>query len=140
VGIRDGRLAADAPIRRRRSGAVGPPSRRTCRYDLRFFDARLEADTAQLARGFPAICAFVNDQLDRPTLTALAAGLTLASRQADCSPLPAELLTAQRLHQKVANWRCRPNIGIPLNFRCCKANASLCMRSERNVTLGFMVG
>ena len=34
----------------------------------------------------------------------------------------------------------RPNIGIPLNFRCCKANASLCMRSERNVTLGFMVG
>jgi D-lactate dehydrogenase len=46
------------------------------RHDLRFFDARLEADTAQLARGFPAICAFVNDQLDRPTLTALAAGGT----------------------------------------------------------------
>ena len=46
------------------------------RHHLRFFDARLEADTAQLARGFPAICAFVNDQLDRPTLTALAAGGT----------------------------------------------------------------
>lgn len=46
------------------------------RHDLRFFDARLEADTAQLARGSPAICAFVNDQLDRPTLTALAAGGT----------------------------------------------------------------
>lgn len=46
------------------------------RHDLRFFDARLEADTAQLARGFAGICAFVNDQLDRPTLSALAAGGT----------------------------------------------------------------
>lgn len=46
------------------------------RHDLHFFDARLEADTAQLARGFAAVCAFVNDQLDRPTLTTLAAGGT----------------------------------------------------------------
>jgi D-lactate dehydrogenase len=45
-------------------------------HELRFFDARLEADTAQLAHGFPAVCAFVNDQLDRATLTALAAGGT----------------------------------------------------------------
>ena len=45
-------------------------------HGLHFFDARLAADTAQLARGMPAICAFVNDQLDRATLAALAAGGT----------------------------------------------------------------
>jgi D-lactate dehydrogenase len=46
------------------------------RHDLRFLDARLAADTAQLASGLPALCAFVNDQLDRPTLAAVAAGGT----------------------------------------------------------------
>ena len=40
-------------------------------HDLRFFRARLELKTAKLAAESEAICAFVNDVLDRPTLTAL---------------------------------------------------------------------
>jgi D-lactate dehydrogenase len=42
------------------------------RHELVFFEARLTADTAVLATGFPAVCAFVNDQLDEKTLKALA--------------------------------------------------------------------
>jgi len=42
------------------------------RHELLFFEARLTADTAVLATGFPAVCAFVNDQLDEKTLKALA--------------------------------------------------------------------
>lgn len=45
-------------------------------HDLHFFDARLDADTAPLAHGYPAVCAFVNDRLDRATLALLAAGGT----------------------------------------------------------------
>lgn len=45
-------------------------------HDLRFFDVRLEADTASLAHGYPALCAFVNDRLDRGTLELLATGGT----------------------------------------------------------------
>jgi D-lactate dehydrogenase len=54
-------------------------------YDRRFFDAahaphpqglvyfepRLMPATVTLARGFPAVCAFVNDELDAAVLTAL---------------------------------------------------------------------
>jgi len=40
-------------------------------HQLHFFTARLEQKTAKLAAGSEAICAFVNDVLDRPTLTAL---------------------------------------------------------------------
>ena len=42
-------------------------------HELVFFDARLEEATAPLARGTPAVCAFVNDELGRPVLTDLAA-------------------------------------------------------------------
>jgi D-lactate dehydrogenase len=45
-------------------------------HALRFFDARLDADTAQLAHGNAAVCAFVNDRLDHATLSLLAAGGT----------------------------------------------------------------
>ena len=41
-------------------------------HDLRFFKARLEPKTSPLAVESGAVCAFVNDLLDRPTLTALA--------------------------------------------------------------------
>jgi D-lactate dehydrogenase len=37
-------------------------------HTLHFFEARLNADTAALAKGCHGICAFVNDQLDRATL------------------------------------------------------------------------
>jgi D-lactate dehydrogenase len=56
-------------------------------YDRRFFDAenashghavtylepRLTVETARLAQGHEAVCAFVNDSLDRPVLASLAA-------------------------------------------------------------------
>jgi D-lactate dehydrogenase len=41
-------------------------------HELVFFETRLSADTAKLAAGFPAVCAFIHDQLDEPTLNALA--------------------------------------------------------------------
>jgi D-lactate dehydrogenase len=45
-------------------------------HDLRFFEPRLVPETTPLAAGFHAVCAFVNDRLDRPVLEALAAGGT----------------------------------------------------------------
>lgn len=41
-------------------------------HDLRFFEPRLTADTAPLADGSPAVCIFVNDVADAPTLERLA--------------------------------------------------------------------
>ena len=41
-------------------------------HALTFFDARLEVRTAVLARGFEAVCAFVNDRLPREVLELLA--------------------------------------------------------------------
>ena len=42
------------------------------RIDLQFHDFRLNPDTARLAKGAKAVCAFVNDQLDRACLEVLA--------------------------------------------------------------------
>jgi D-lactate dehydrogenase len=41
-------------------------------HELLFFEPRLTCDTAILASGIPAVCAFVNDQLDEKTLKVLA--------------------------------------------------------------------
>jgi D-lactate dehydrogenase len=41
------------------------------RHVLRFFDTRLTVDTAALASGSDAVCAFVNDDLSAPVLTVL---------------------------------------------------------------------
>ncbi len=41
-------------------------------HELVFYDTRLSEDTATLARGFEAVCAFVNDRLDARTIAALA--------------------------------------------------------------------
>jgi len=43
-------------------------------HDIRYFEARLDASTAALAEGFPAVCVFVNDRLDAAVLEALAKG------------------------------------------------------------------
>lgn len=53
-------------------------------HELVFFEARLEKETAALADGFEAVCAFVSDTPDRPTLQRLASGGTrlLALRSA----------------------------------------------------------
>jgi D-lactate dehydrogenase len=45
-------------------------------HDLRFLEPRLNLDTAQLGHDAVAICAFVNDLLDRPVLELLAASGT----------------------------------------------------------------
>ncbi len=45
-------------------------------HQLRFFEARLEQETAKLAAGCGAVCVFVNDALDTPTLEILHAGGT----------------------------------------------------------------
>jgi D-lactate dehydrogenase len=44
-----------------------------CGLEWRFLDFRLTTDTAPTARGAQAVCVFVNDQVDRPCLEALAA-------------------------------------------------------------------
>jgi D-lactate dehydrogenase len=45
-------------------------------HELHFLEARLVKETSALAAGCPAVCAFVNDQLDSEVLTRLATGGT----------------------------------------------------------------
>ena len=45
-------------------------------HELVFFESRLSLETVSLAAGFEAVCAFVNDTLDRPVLEALVANGT----------------------------------------------------------------
>lgn len=45
-------------------------------HELAFFEPRLNQDTAILAAGFPAVCVFVHDQVDAPTLKILASNGT----------------------------------------------------------------
>lgn len=49
---------------------------RDARHAFRFLTPQLSADTVPLAVGADAVCAFVNDKLDRPVLEALHAGGT----------------------------------------------------------------
>ncbi len=42
-------------------------------FEIKYMAGRLNQDTAVFAKGFPAVCAFVNDVIDGPTLDALAA-------------------------------------------------------------------
>ena len=44
------------------------------RHELVYFRDRLHKGTAAMAAGFPAVCAFIMDELDAPTLTILANG------------------------------------------------------------------
>jgi D-lactate dehydrogenase len=71
-------------------------------HELRFFEARLTRDTSGLAQGFPAVCVFVNDEVDAPTLEALAQGGTrlIACRCAGVNQV--DLRAAKRLGQTVA--------------------------------------
>ncbi|MEO1764306.1 MAG: 2-hydroxyacid dehydrogenase [Cyanobacteria bacterium J06629_18] len=45
-------------------------------HELVFFEPKLSSETTALASGFPAVCAFINDQLDSKTLSAIANGGT----------------------------------------------------------------
>ncbi|MDZ4873766.1 MAG: D-lactate dehydrogenase [Chroococcidiopsis cubana SAG 39.79] len=42
------------------------------KHELAFFEPRLTCETSILAKDYPVVCVFVNDQLDRQTLTCLA--------------------------------------------------------------------
>jgi D-lactate dehydrogenase len=41
-------------------------------HELTFFEPRLNVETATLASGFPAVCAFINDTVDEAVLRVLA--------------------------------------------------------------------
>jgi D-lactate dehydrogenase len=49
---------------------------RDCLHELTWLEPRLMPQTAPLAAGYPAVCAFVNDHLDREVLQILAEGGT----------------------------------------------------------------
>ena len=53
-------------------------------HDIAFLEPRLDETTAVLAKGFPAVCAFVNDRANAEVLAILASGGTriLALRSA----------------------------------------------------------
>lgn len=71
-------------------------------HELVFLEARLVAETAVLADGCPAVCPFVNDQLNAPALERLAAGGTkyLALRSAGFNHV--DLDAAAKLGMRVA--------------------------------------
>lgn len=66
-------------------------------HDLTFFETRLDSSTATLAEGFPVVCPFVNDRLDRPVLETLLQGGTrlLALRSAGYNHV--DVVAAHRL-------------------------------------------
>ena len=41
------------------------------KYELHYFESKLDEETAELARGCQAVCAFVNDNLDKRTIDKL---------------------------------------------------------------------
>jgi len=71
-------------------------------HELEFFEAHLSLSTAPLAKGFPAVCAFVNDCLDAAVLETLAANGTrlIALRCAGFNNV--DLAAADRLGVTVA--------------------------------------
>ena len=70
-------------------------------HELVFFEPRLTHDTAALASGFDAVCAFINDELDAKTLKAIASTGTklVALRSAGFNHV--DLLAAKELGIKV---------------------------------------
>lgn len=70
--------------------------------ECHYFDAALAPDTAALARGCEAVCVFVNDRLDAPTLQALAQGGVRAVLLRCAGFNQLDLVQAQRLGLFVA--------------------------------------
>ena len=72
------------------------------RHDLQFLEPRLTVETAPLAAGSPAVCAFVNDRLDASVLEALTGGGTrfVALRSAGFNHV--DLAVAGRLGMRIA--------------------------------------
>ena len=71
------------------------------RHELVFFEPRLNEQTVSLAAGYPAVCAFVNDQLTAPVLTELSNHGTrlIAMRSAGFNNV--DVRTAQKLGLKI---------------------------------------
>jgi D-lactate dehydrogenase len=84
------------PYDRRSFEAVGP------RHEIRYLEPRLAPETAPLAAGAEAICAFVNDDLSAPVLEALAAGGTRLVLLRCAGFNNVDLAAAARLGMKVA--------------------------------------
>lgn len=78
------------------------PAAQAAGHELVFFEPRLTLETAVLARGFPAVCSFVNDHLSAPLLAQLAAGGTkfLALRCAGFNQV--DLAACKKLGLRVA--------------------------------------
>jgi len=78
------------------------PAAKKSGHELAFFEPRLEAETAVLASGFPAICSFVNDALDAPILETLSRSGTkfIALRCAGFNQV--DLQAGERLGLRVA--------------------------------------
>jgi D-lactate dehydrogenase len=74
-------------------------------HELRFLEARLGPETAELSGDCAAICAFVNDTLDRPVLETLhARGLRLVALR--CAGFNnVDLVAARELGIVVARFR-----------------------------------
>jgi len=72
------------------------------RHEFQFFETRMSEQTARLAEGFPAICTFVNDQLDGEVLLRLFGGGTrmIALRCAGFNNV--DLAAAEQLAMTVA--------------------------------------
>lgn len=70
-------------------------------HEIAYFETRLTEQTANLASGYPCICAFVNDRLDKKTLQSLAAGGTqlIALRSAGFNHV--DLVSARSLGLRV---------------------------------------
>lgn len=115
-------------------------------HDLHFFEPRLTAQTASLATGFPAVCSFVNDRLDRQALTLLKDGgvRVIALRSAGYNQV--DLTAASELGLKVVRVpEYSPHavaehavaLLLSLNRKIPKAHARV---REGNFTLDGLVG
>lgn len=116
------------------------------KQNLIYFETRLNPETAKLAIGFPAICAFANDQLNESTLKILQSeGVRLiALRSAGFNHV--DLIAAKNLGLKVVRVPAySPHavaehavaLILALNRKICRANARV---RELNFSLEGLVG
>lgn len=113
---------------------------------LRYLTCRLNADTAPLAKGAAAVCAFVNDQLDRACLTQLAevgVGLVLLRcagfNQVDLGAATSLGITVARVPAYAPEGVAEHATALilALNRKLCKAHARV---REHNFSLDGLQG
>ena len=115
-------------------------------HEIMFFEPRLTPITAKLAAGFPAVCAFVNDNLGKSTLSILASeGVRLlALRSAGYNHV--DLAEAERLGMRVTRVPAySPHavaehavaLILTLNRKICRAHARV---RDLNFSLDGLVG